>query len=145
MDVIVLDTSVLVYALGGPHCHQAPCRALLDAVAGGRVAATTTAEVIQEFAYVRARRRGRQDAAQHALDSIELLSPLVQVSEEHVRAGLDLWQRHPALGPFDAVLAAVAVARGATLLSADRAFGSIPGLDHLIPTSEAVVALGAQR
>jgi predicted nucleic acid-binding protein len=59
--VIVLDTTVLAYAVGSEH----PCRARIAtlSLAGGNVRATTTVEVLQEFAHVRARRRGREDAA----------------------------------------------------------------------------------
>ena len=54
--MIVLDTTVLVYALGGEHALREPCQRLVEAVAEGRVEATTTVEVIQEFVRVRARR-----------------------------------------------------------------------------------------
>jgi uncharacterized protein len=61
--VIVLDATVLVYAVGGKHPLRDPCRRLVDAVADGSLAATTTVEVIQELVHVRPRRRGRPDAA----------------------------------------------------------------------------------
>jgi predicted nucleic acid-binding protein len=54
--VIVLDTTVLVCAKGSEHAYRDPCRELIAAVADGRLQASTTAEVIQEFAHVRARR-----------------------------------------------------------------------------------------
>ncbi len=59
--MILLDTSVLVYAVGGEHPLREPCRRVVNEIGAGRLAATTTVEVIQEFAHVRARRRGRTD------------------------------------------------------------------------------------
>ena len=44
--MIVLDTTVLVYATGAEHPLRAPCRRVVTAVGDGRLAATTTAEAI---------------------------------------------------------------------------------------------------
>ena len=64
--MIVLDTTVLAYAVGEAHPLRDPCRRLLAAHAEGRIEATTTVEVIQEFAHIRARRRTRPDAVRLA-------------------------------------------------------------------------------
>jgi predicted nucleic acid-binding protein len=80
--------------------------ALISAIAGGRLAATTTVEAIQEFAHVRAQRRGRFDAAGLAEDYVELLAPLLAVTAEDRGAGLALFARSEGLGALDAVLAA---------------------------------------
>ena len=61
--MIILDTTVLAYAVGEDHPLREPCRRLLAAHANGSIEATTTVEVLQEFTHVRARRRSRQDAA----------------------------------------------------------------------------------
>lgn len=127
--MIVLDTTVLVYAVGGDHALRDPARALLAAVADGSLRATTTPEAIQEFAHVRARRRDRADAATLARSYVDLFSPLLEVGETDLREGLRLFERTPALGAFDAVLAAVALTAGASVLvSADRAFAEVRGL-----------------
>ncbi|MBO0805925.1 MAG: type II toxin-antitoxin system VapC family toxin [Nocardiopsaceae bacterium] len=132
--MIVLDTTVLVYAVGAEHSFREPCRRLVTAIADGAILGTTTVEVIQEFAHVRARRRGRADAADLARDYIELLTPLLTVEEADLREGLRLYQEGAGFGSFDAVLAAVARASGATaLVSADRAFSAVPGIRHVVP------------
>lgn len=132
--MILLDTTVLVYALGLDHPLRDPCRAVIDAAARGVITVTTTPEVIQEFVHVRARRCGRVDAAQRGADYAELLDPLVTVQREHLMAGLALFERHERLGSFDAVLAAVALDRSASaLVSADTAFGAVAGLNHVAP------------
>ncbi len=86
-----------------------PSRALVEAIGDGRVPATTTAEVIQEFVHVRSRHRGRADAVQLGRAFAELLSPLLVVEREALERGLRLFERLPALGAFDAVLAAAAI------------------------------------
>ena len=135
--MIVLDTTVLAYAVGVDHPLKAPCRRLVRAIADGEVVATTTVEVIQEFAHVRARRRDRKDAAELARDDIELLSPLLIVEEPDLREGLRLFEENPGIGAFDAVLAAAAHASGAdALVSADAGFSSIANIRHIIPDTD---------
>ena len=130
--MIVLDTTVLVYAVGDDHRLREPARAIVSAVEEGTVQATTTVEVVQEFVHVRARRRGRSDAAGLGRAYATLLSPLLQPSEEQLVAGLRLFEREEALGAFDAVLAATAIAEHAeALVSADRSFSGVRGLEWL--------------
>ncbi len=140
--MIVLDTTVLVYAKGTDHPLREPCRALIDAVATGEVEATTSVEVIQEFVHVRARRRDREDAAKLGGDYAELLSPLLGVTSEHLQKGLRLFERIETLGAFDAVLAAAVIAEGATaLVSADSGFADVPSLSHILPDAAGVAGL----
>jgi uncharacterized protein len=140
--VIVLDTTVLVYAKGAEHPLRRPCRDLIEAVGAGAVQATTSIEAIQEFVHVRARRRDREDAAELGRDYAELLSPLLVVDGESLRRGLGLFERIEGLGAFDAVLAAAAISSGATaLVSADTGFADIPGLPYVAPGSEGMAAL----
>ena len=134
--MIVVDTTVLVYAVGAEHALRAPCRALVEHVASGTVQATTTLEVIQELAHVRARRRDRADAAARARSYAQLFAPLLLPDEADLLDGLALFEASHDIGPFDAVLAASALRRGATaLVSADRGFATVPGLRHLDPAT----------
>lgn len=139
--MIVLDTTVLSYAVGEEHPLRDPCRRLLTAHATGGLVATTTVEVLQELTHVRARRRSRQDAAgltRQYLDAFDLL----QTTPEDLRRGLALFEQHHELGAFDCVLAAVAMGHDAqALVSADRGFSSIPGLAWLDPASPEVERL----
>jgi uncharacterized protein len=133
--LILLDTTVLAYAVGDEHPLREPCRAVIRDVGAGLLPATTTIEVIQEFAHVRARRRGRADAEAISLAYVDLLSPLIQPTEADLVRGLELFVRHERLGSFDAVLAAIVLERDhlTGLMSADRAFAAVPGLAHRDP------------
>ena len=134
--MIVLDTTVLVYAAGSEHPLREPARALVAAIAEGRVEATTTVEVIQEFVHVRARRRGRGDAAARGRELLRLLGPLLAPGEADLAMALGLFEQHEKLGMFDAVLAATTMLSGAdALVSADQAFADVRGLTHLDPAS----------
>ena len=145
--MIVLDTTVLVYAKGADHPLRGPCRDLIEAIATGQLEATTTVEVIQEFVHVRARRRDRKDAAALGTDYAELLSPLLNVTTQHLHRGLALFESVEGVGAFDAVLAAAAADNG-PLVSADTAFADLPEVDHVIPDDSGVarlLSIGATR
>lgn len=143
--MIVLDTTVLVYAKGTDHPLRDPCRDLVGAIANERIAATTTVEVIQEFVHIRARRRDRRDAVALGRDYAELLAPLLPLTGEDLHRGLTLFEGVPQLGAFDAVLAAAAAAAGATaLVSADTAFADVPGVTHIFPDRDGVATLLGQ-
>lgn len=132
--MIVVDTTILVYAVGADHPLQEPCRRLVRAVAGGELSASTTVEVIQEFVHVRSRRRDRGDAVRLAIDFSRLLAPLLVVGPDDLDDGLALFEETPGLGAFDCVLASTASRAGADgLASADRGFASVEGLRHLDP------------
>lgn len=145
--MIVLDTTVLVYAKGAEHPLRDPCRDLVAAIADERIAATTTAEVIQEFVHVRARRRDRSDAA--ALGRVTMpncsrrYSPSIEATSKR---GLTLFETTPGLEACDAVLAAVAASAGATaLVSADPAFADLSDVVHVIPDAAGMVSLLGYR
>ncbi len=140
--MIVVDTTVLIYAVGADHALRDPCRALIGAIADGRVKATTTVEVLQEFAHVRARRRGRAEAAARARDYDDLLTPLLTVTEEDLLDGLAGFERSTRIGAFDAVLAACAArVHAAALVSADAAFAGASDVFHVVPDAEGVASL----
>lgn len=144
--MILLDTTILVYAVGSDHPLREPCRAVIGAIGDGRLTATTTVEVLQEFTHVRARRRGRADAAALASHYATLLAPLVTLDGDDLTDGLRIFRDHDQIGAFDALLAATCLRREhlTGLLSADRAFAGIAGLTHLDPAdprSTAVLGL----
>jgi uncharacterized protein len=131
-----------VLAVGAEHPLREPCRKLIERIGARAVHATTTAEVIQEFAHIRARRRGRTDATRIARRYVELLSPLLTVDARVLDEGLRLFEQRPQLGAFDAVLAAASItAEAEALVSADADFGVVPKLHCLHPVSADFEAL----
>jgi predicted nucleic acid-binding protein len=133
--VILLDTTVLVYAVGADHPLRGPCRLILQAHAAGSLEATTTVEVIQEFTHVRARRQPRADAVALARHYAAAFSLLASQTAD-LELGLTLCERHPELGAFDAVLAAVALNHHVdAFISADRAFGVLTQLPWIDPAT----------
>lgn len=142
--MIVLDTTVLLYAVGTEHELREPCRRLLAAPQSAGL--TTTAGVIQEFVHVRSRRRPRSDALALGRAYLTLLTPLVEVPDPAVEDALGLLDEHTALGAFDAVLAAAARRAGCrAIVTADRAFAKIGELPVVFPNPAGIDGLLAER
>lgn len=139
--MILVDGTVLAYAVGEPHPLREPCRRLLEAHGDGRLEMTTTVEVLHGFLALRLRHRSREDAVALTRHLANALRPIVTTRTDLERA-LTLMDAHPALAPAPAVLAAVALGHDAeALLSADPAFAGIDGLRWIHPASPAADAL----
>ncbi len=70
---------------------------------------------------------------------LEAIRARTSTTREDLEWGLTLFESHRALGAFDALLAAAALAREAeALVSADRAFGEVTGLRHVDPATPAL-------
>jgi predicted nucleic acid-binding protein len=132
--VILLDTSIIMYAGGGLHPCKAPALRVLRRVAAGELAGAVNAEVLQEILH---RFRGTPrwadglrmyELARHA---IALVLPITEgVMDRAVR----LMQRHPTLSTRDAVHAATAMADGFLgICSFDADFDTVVGLKRFLP------------
>lgn len=138
--MIVLDTTVLLYAVGTEHELREPCRRLL--AAPKRLALTTTAGVIQEFVHVRSRRRAQSDAVGLGRAYLTLLRPLLDIPDAAVEDALSFLDQHASLGAFDAVLAAASLRAGCrAVVTVDRAFAQVDDLPVVFPDQAGVAAL----
>jgi predicted nucleic acid-binding protein len=134
MAHLFLDSNIFLYAVGTEHPEKAPCRKLLELVAGGHLEAVTSSEVLQEVLYVRLRRGNRAEALESVGRIRDLMDEILPVTGEDVLAACDLLGRHPALDAREAVHAAVALRnRISTIATVDRDFEAIPGLRRLSP------------
>lgn len=141
MRRFLFDTSVFIYALGGEHPYREPCRAILREIKSGRIVSEASVELIHEFAHVRCRHGvSRAAAAEDALD-IAGASRLHTVTSSDIERALELWSEHERLDMRDAIFAAQALGRGIdAILSPDRGFDGIPGLERIDPTDAAALA-----
>jgi predicted nucleic acid-binding protein len=132
---------VFAYAAGGPHPYRAPCELVLRRAGRGELVGEASVDMIQELAHQRFRRtRDRAAAATAAREAAGIVAVLHELRLADVLAGMRLYERHPHLDSRDAVFAAVAIARGIdAILSTDRAFDDIPGLERIDPADEAAV------
>lgn len=131
---VFLDTNVFLYAAGRAHPHQAPCVAVLTAVAEGTLDATTSAEVLQEVLHVLIR-RGLRDKALTLTASISALIPdLLPVRKDDLDLARRLLTNDPSLSVRDAVHAGTVLAHGLDrIVSLDTDFDRIQGVRRVEP------------
>jgi predicted nucleic acid-binding protein len=137
----LFDTGVFIYALGSEHHYREPCRTILREVQRRRLASEASVELIHEFAYVHLRQLGRRvDAARSAHAIISSFS-LHTVEPPDMKRALDLWSDYERLDMRDAIFAAQALNRKIdAILSPDRDFDGVPGLERIDPADAKGVA-----
>lgn len=140
MTPVYFDTNVFLYAIGAEHRYREPCRALVGALGGGTLRAETSIETIQEIVHHRLR-RGDPDATEQGRRAADLCAAVHAFDRELAMASLELIDRYPTLPTRDAVHAATALAGGVRLVvSADRDFDAVEGLERIDPGEVAAVA-----
>ncbi len=132
MTPLFIDTTVPLYAVGGPHRHKAACVAVLRAATSGQVHLHASAELVQEFLYHRLRRTSRSEAVAQARDVVTLLT-LYPVDELVVDRMLAVVSAD-AVGGRDAVHAATALGAGFDrIVTTDSDFDAVTGLRVVAP------------
>lgn len=141
MRRFLFDTGVFIYALGGEHLYREPCRAILREMRGGQLPGEASVELIHEFTYVRRRKQvTRRDAAESARDIADMCR-LHAVEPSDIERALNLWSDYELLNMRDAIFAAQALNRDIdAILSPDRGFEGIPGLERIDPADATAVA-----
>lgn len=141
MRRFLFDTGVFVYAIGGEHAYREPCRVVLGELRTGRLAGEASVELVHEFAYVRQRRAKARGDTAHWARRIGRACPLHPVAPADVERALTLWCEHERLDMRDAIFAAQALNREIdAILSPDRGFDGIAGLERIDPADDAAVA-----
>lgn len=136
-----MTPNVFVYAIGADHPYREPCRRVVGLTAASSLLGETSVEVVQEFAHVRGRRSGDwAEAAARAREVIGWCRPVHPLGEAELMRALDLLARHEELTVRDAVHATSALSQSIdAILSADRHFDSIPGVERIDPADDAGV------
>lgn len=125
---VLVDTAVLLYAVGADHPLKADCR---RAVADPGLDLHASVEMVQEFVFHRVR-VGDERAVEKA-EQVAAACQLHPFDVDVLRRALAL-MRDLGVGGRDAVHAATALHLGlAEILSPDTDFDAIPGLVRLDP------------
>lgn len=140
MTRFLYDTAVFVYAVGKEHPYRDPCRRIVAAARDGAVTGEASVEVVHELAHVLLRRGGDRARALRLAGAAAELARLHEFSPSDLPLVMALLADHSALDARDAVFAATALNRGISLiLSPDRAFDEVPGLDRIDPSAPDVL------
>ena len=130
----LLDTNVVMYAIGGPHQYKEACQRLLQDVAAGNTTYNIDVELLQEILYVYSYRGERR----HALEVVDLLlrvfpDPL-PIGREELIAARNVLERHPNLSPRDAIHLGVALTHGLEgIVTTDRSMSQSSEVNFFEP------------
>lgn len=136
-DAVLIDSSILIYALGDPDPRRDPCRRYLRDITVGKGRAYASVEMLQETLHHRIRRTGNPQVAAAEIRDVMPMLIVLDFDREILERAIDLIERTPVRGR-DAVHAATALAYGiSAIASSDPAFDRIPGLKRIDPLSAA--------
>lgn len=141
MRRFLYDTSIFAYALGREHAYREPCREILRLGGNEDILGEASADLPQELAHQRYRRTGDRHEAVEAAKTAATMCRLHPLEPADVLRGIDLFEVHPRLDARDAVFAAVALNRSIdAILTTDRAFDEVSGLERIDPADERAIA-----
>jgi uncharacterized protein len=131
---VLLDTNVILYAIGGPHAYAEPCRRVVAMAGEGRLSLEAPVDIVQEILHHRARRLGdRRQAMADALAAAQLCR-LHGVQPQDARRAAQLFAESPRLSARDAVFAAVAMRHDlGEIVSVDADFDGLEDLRRIDP------------
>lgn len=142
-DLVFLDINVPMYAAGRPHRYREPCRRVMREIAEGRLGAAIDTEIVQEALY-RFGAEGKPEIgiamARGLLDLVDVVYP---VTLPESRLSIELFERYVGRGVTarDALHVAVMLNNGIrTIISADRHFDPIDGIERIDPMTYARIA-----
>ncbi|MHA6693654.1 type II toxin-antitoxin system VapC family toxin [Homoserinimonas sp. A520] len=134
-NAYLVDSAVVVYALGADSPWRQSCRRLLVQAGQQHFRAYASVEMVQELVHHRLRRSGDRAASAQQGRYVSSLFTLLNFDREVLDLSLDLIERLPMIRGRDAAHAATALAYGIdTIVSPDRAFDGIPSITRLDPS-----------
>jgi hypothetical protein len=130
--VILIDSNIPMYLVGGDHPHKVDAQRLLERAIGDGRRLVTDAEVLQEVLH-RYTAIDRRDAIQPAFDVLlGVVDDVLSIERPDVERAKVIVLERPHLSARDALHAAVMERHAiTTLLSFDRGFDAIPGIQRL--------------
>jgi uncharacterized protein len=127
--VRLVDTNVLIYAVGRAHSLQDDARRVLDRIAEGALHANVDAEVLQEILHVYDARKERSKGFATLEDLLVIFPNPIAITREEIETARDLMRAHSFLGARDAIHAAVVQTHDLEgIVSADKVFDRIKGV-----------------
>ncbi|MBI2856480.1 MAG: type II toxin-antitoxin system VapC family toxin [Chloroflexi bacterium] len=130
----LLDTNVMMYALGKPHPYKAPCQKIMEMSERALREFTIDVEILQEILHTFWLRQEREKGIQKVKDLLLIFPDTVPVGAREISTAMGIFGQYHRLSSRDAIHAAVVMIHGLEgIVSADRAFDQVPGLRRYDP------------
>ncbi len=130
--MIVIDTSVLIDAL---HRKQAALRKIIELEETGETLCTTQVNVLELYkgVYSPTRSEAGLEKVRMLLKAFVILNIDEDAYEMFGELSAELKRRGETIGDFDELIASIALASGAAIVSGDGHFRRVPGLKAISP------------
>ncbi len=130
--MILVDSNVPMYMVGGPHVHKSDAQRLLEKFISERQSLVTDAEVLQEILHLFGAIQ-RRDAIQPAFNALlGVVDEVLPVDRVAVERAKEIVLGYSGLSARDAVHLAVMEYHGIDrILSFDSGFDQFPGVTRL--------------
>lgn len=130
----LLDTNVVMYALGRAHPYRESCFAIIQEARRDPEAFGIDAELGQELLDVYVHREGVARASEAVTQTFAIFPYPFAITRREVEQAVLLLKPRSPLSPRDALHAAVCLTNGLEgIVSADRAFDRVPGVTRFDP------------
>ena len=125
----LIDTNVIVYAVGSVHPLKQVADRILSDIAAGTLAANLDVETLQEVLYLYSS-RGERKKGFRTIEHLLMLFPNpFPIGREEIERARDLMMEHSFLGARDGIHAAVVQTHDLEgIVTADKVFDRIKGL-----------------
>jgi len=132
--VKLLDTNIVIYALGGEHPYRDPCRAVINQLEGRHHDYAVSAEMLQEVLSVFWNKKDLKTGIEAVNKLLAVFPSPIPITGAEVALAIRLIEQSLGLSPRDAIYAAVVLSHGLEgIVSADRGFDQVPGLRRYDP------------
>ena len=125
----LIDTNIIVYAVGSVHPLKEASERILSDIAAGTLAANLDVETLQEVLHLYSS-RGERRKGFRTIEHLLILFPnSFPIAREEIERARDLMMKHSFLGARDAIHAAVVQTHDLEgIITADKVFDRIKGL-----------------
>ncbi len=125
----LIDTNIIVYAVGKAHPLRESAQNILSDVAEGTLPANLDVEALQEILHLYSSRRERKKGFETLDDLLVLFPNPIPIGREEVEEARNLMRLCTFLGTRDAIHAAVVkIHRLEGIITADKIFDRIKGV-----------------
>lgn len=130
----LLDTNVVIYAMGRDHPYREPCRAIVNQLSVNTHDYAVDAEALQELLYVFSNRGDIATGIGAVSNLMELFVDVIPISAVEILGATRLLEQTSRLSVRDAIHAAVVFEYALEgIVSADRDFDEVAGLRRFDP------------
>ena len=130
----LLDTNIVIYALGGEHPYRDPCKAVINQLEGRHHDYAVSAEMLQEVLSVFWNKRDLKTGIEAVNKLLAVFPSPIPITGADVALAVRLIEQSLGLSPRDAIYAAIVLGHGLEgIVSADRGFDQVPGLVRYDP------------